>query len=94
MDSSNYETLHYAVFYHLLSLSFSWVQIFSPNTISYFERETYKLKHSILFSTGCLNKANYSSVLKNIVLSVSLFVLDQDTRCIHHSMQTNVFVFR
>ena len=41
-----------------------------------------------------LNKADYSSVLKNIALSVSLFVLDRDMHCIHHSTQTNVFEFR
>jgi hypothetical protein len=93
MDSSNYETLHYAVFSHLLLLPFSWVQIFSPNTI-YFERQTYKLNHSVLFSSRCLNRADYSSVPKNVALSVSLFVLDRDTRRIHHSTQTNVFDFR
>jgi hypothetical protein len=92
MDSSNYEPLHYALFFHLLLLSFSWVQIFSPNTIC-FERQTYKLKHSLLFSSRCLNKADYSSVLKNIALSVSLFVLERDTRRIHHSTQTIMFNF-
>lgn len=92
MDSSNYEPFHYAVFFHLLLFPFSWVQIFSPNTI-YFERQAYKLKHSFLFSSWCLNKADYSYVLKNIALSVSLFVLDQDTRRIHHSTQTIMFDF-
>lgn len=93
MDSSSYETLHYAVFSHLLLLAFSWLQIFSPNTI-YFARQIYMLKHSILFSSRCLNKADYSSVFKNIALSVSLCALDRDTRCIHRSTPTNVFDFR
>ena len=48
---------------------------FSPNTIC-FARQTYKLKHSFLFSSRCLNKADYSSVLKNIALSVSLFLTE------------------